>query len=60
MTIQTRKKTEPKHEHSLKILATRINLANAANYNQFVCFTLFDVEEPETYTCAIQDLNTAK
>ena len=60
MITQTRKKTGPGHEDPLKILATRINLANAVDQDQFVSSTQFDVEEPETYTCAMQGPNTAK
>ena len=49
MTTQTRDKIELGHKDLLKILATRINMANAANQNQFVCSIQFDIEEPETY-----------
>lgn len=31
MTMQTRKKTEPKYKNLLKILVIRINLANTIN-----------------------------
>lgn len=38
INTQTRKKTELVYENILKILAIKINLANIANYNQFVYF----------------------
>ena len=60
MTTQTREETEPGHEDPLKILATRINLANAADQDQFVSSTQFDVEEPETYARAMQGPNAAE
>ena len=60
MTTQTREETEPGHEDHLKILATRINLANAADQHQFVSSTYFDVEKPQTYARAMQGPNAAK
>ena len=60
MTMQTREKTEPGHEDSPKILVIRINLANAADHNQFICSTQLDVKKPETYTRAMQGSNAAK
>lgn len=36
------------------ILATKINSVNATDYDQFVCATQFDIEEPETYARAVQ------
>ena len=60
MIMQTREKTELKHEDPLKIFATRINLANAADEDQFVSSTQFDVKESKTYARAMQGLNAAK
>lgn len=60
MTTQAGEDTEPGHEDFLKILATRINLANAADQDQFVCSTQFDVEESETYARAMQGPNAAE
>ena len=37
MTLQIRKKTKLKYKDHLKILATRIDLANTTDYNQFIC-----------------------
>lgn len=41
--------TPKKEEDSIRILATKINLANAINYNQFTSLTQFDVEKSKTY-----------
>lgn len=38
----------------MKILATKINSANAVDHDQFTSFTQFDIEEPETYSRAMQ------
>lgn len=60
MTMQTGEEIKLGDEDSLKILATKINLANAADYNEFVCSIQFDIEELEIYACAMQGLNAAK
>lgn len=52
--MQIREEIEPEHENFLKILATRINLTNTINFNQF------DVEKLEIYTYAMQVPNIAK
>lgn len=39
MNTQTREETKLVYENILKILAIKINLANVANYNQFLYFT---------------------
>ena len=39
------------------LLATKINLANIGDYDQFVYSILFDTEELKTYVPAIQGLN---
>lgn len=39
MTTQTREEKELGYENPLKILVTKINLANATYHKQFVCFT---------------------
>lgn len=39
ITTQTREKTKPGCKDLLKILATRINLVNAANQDQFISST---------------------
>ena len=54
ITTQTREKTKPGHEDPLKILATRINLANSADQDLFIYSAQFDVKEPETYAHAMQ------
>lgn len=36
-------------EDLILFLATKINLVNTKNYNQFVCTTQFDIKEPKTY-----------
>ena len=60
MTTQTRKKTELGYKNFLKILATKINLANVVDYDHFVYSILFDIEEPETYIYEMQGSNAAK
>lgn len=60
MTTQTRKKIEPKHKDPLKILAIRINLVNAADQDQFVSSTQFNIEKLETHAHTMQGLNAAK
>lgn len=45
---------------SIKILATKINLVNAVDYNQFSNSIQFDVEELETYARAMQGPYIAK
>ena len=57
---QTEEDTKPGYKDPLRILATRINLANAVDQDQFVCSTQFDVEEPETYSRAMQGPNSAE
>lgn len=42
------------------ILATRVNVANTVDQDQFACFTQLDVEKPETYACTMQGPNAAK
>lgn len=42
------------------ILVTRVNIANAVNQDQFACSTQLDVNEPETYSRAIQGPNAAE
>lgn len=42
------------------ILATKINSVNARDYDQFVCATQFDTEEPKTYARAIQGPNATQ
>lgn len=44
-------------EDPIKILAARMCATNATNVDHFVCSTQFDVEEPETYTRAMQGPN---
>lgn len=51
---------EPGHGDPLKILAIRINLANATDQDQFVCSAQFDVEERETYARAMQGPNSTE
>lgn len=50
----TDKKRETQEEDPIAILATTINAVNASNYDQFVCASQLDVEEPETYARAMQ------
>ena len=57
MIIQTREEIKPRYKDSLKILATWIYLANAADHNLFVCFTQFNIEKLEAYARAMQGLN---
>lgn len=42
------------------VLPTRIHAANAGDLDQFVGSTQFDVEEPETYTKAMQGPNATE
>lgn len=42
------------------ILAIRVYAANATDQDQFACSIQLNIKEPETYTCAIQDPNTAE
>lgn len=57
--MQTKQK-EQWHKHFLKILVTRINLANTVNKNLYVCSIRFNIKEFETYVFAMQDQNVAK
>ena len=52
--------SESKQDDPLKILATRINLANAVDQDQFARSTQLDIEEPETYARAMQGPNAAE
>lgn len=52
--------SESAQDDPLKILATRINLANAVDQDQFACSTQLDIEEPETYARAMQGPNAAE
>ena len=45
--------SESIQEDPLRILATKINSANAVDQDQFACSTQLDVEEPETYARAM-------
>lgn len=47
-------------EDPIVLLATKINSVNARNYDQSVCTTQFDTEEPETYAQAMQGPNTTQ
>lgn len=47
-------------EDPIIILAIKINSVNAGDYNQFVCVTQFDTEEPETYARAMQEPNATQ
>ena len=38
----------------MRILATKINSANTIDHDQFTSSTQFDVEEPKTYSRAMQ------
>lgn len=60
MTTQAEENSEPMHEDPLRILATKINTANAVDQDQFVCSTQLDVEEPETYAPAMQGPNASE
>lgn len=44
----------------LMILVTRVNVANAADQDQFACLTQLYVEKPETYAYAMQGPNAAE
>lgn len=52
-------KSESAQDDPLRILATRINSANAVDQDQFACSTQLDIEEPETYSRAMQGPNAA-
>lgn len=52
--------SESAQDDPLKILATRINLANAVDQDQFACSTQLDIEETETYARAMQGPNAAE
>ena len=47
-------------ENPLVLLATRLSSANAGDLDQFVCSTQFDIEEPETYTRAMQSAHATE
>lgn len=51
---------EDEEEDPMMILATKINSANAVNHDQFTSSTQFDVEEPETYSRAMQGPHAAE
>ena len=52
---------KPSHkEDPTMILTTKVNSVHDSNYNQFVCSTQFDIEEPETYIRVIQGFHTAQ
>lgn len=51
---------EDEEEDPMRILATKINSANAVNHDQFTSFTQFDVEEPETHSRAMQGPHAAE
>lgn len=57
---QTEEDTKSGYEDLLRILATRINLINTFDQDQFVYSTQFDVEEPEIYSRVMQDPNSAE
>lgn len=59
MLMQTRKKIELNHKNFLKILATRINLANTGDLDEFIYFTQSNVEKSKTLTYAMESLNAA-
>ncbi len=42
------------------LLPAKIHAANAGDLDQFICSTQFDVEEPETYTRAMQGPNATE
>lgn len=42
------------------LLAKKVHSANAGYFDQFVCSTQFDVEEPETYAKAMQGPNSTE
>ncbi len=51
---------EDEKEDPMRILATKINSANAVDQDQFANSTQFDVEEPETYSKTMQGPHAAK
>lgn len=55
MPTPANNKTNP-----IKILVTKIHSANTSDQDYYVCSTQFDVEEPETYARAMQDLNASQ
>ena len=58
---QSREDPIPKEEENpMRILATKINSANAVDYDQFTSSTQFDVEEPEMYSRVMQGPHAAK
>lgn len=60
MTITIKKKTKSEYENFLKILVARINLTNAADQDQNIYFSQFDIKKPEIYAHVIQDSNATK
>lgn len=58
--LQSNQPESPHEEDLMVLLATKINLINARNYNQFICATQLDTKEPETYVWAIQGPNTTQ
>ena len=48
--LQLDQPESPNEEDPIVLLAIKINSVNARNYDQFVCATQFDTEEPEIYT----------
>ena len=52
--------TPEEEEDPMRILATKINSANAVDHDQFTSSTQFDVEEPETYSRAMQGPHAAE
>lgn len=44
----------------MKIVATKINLANVIDYDQFSNFTQFDVKKPKTHAKTMQGLYIAE
>ncbi len=51
---------EDEEEDPMRILATKINSANAVDQDQFANSTQFDAEEPETYSTAMQGPHAAE
>lgn len=47
----------PNKEDPIVLLATKINLVNVKNYNQFINTMHFDTEESGIYTQAMQEPN---
>lgn len=58
--LQRDKSESPHKENLIILLATKINLVNVKNYNQFVCTMQFDTKRPEIYAQAMQELNTTQ